>query len=141
MALKNPQSVADKWATNLGNARKAITEGVEGVTVSPGAKAAAQQDYWMSQLQASQEKWAAAVGKMSLQDWKTSMTSKGIDRIAAGAKVAIPKMAKYMQEALPVIAGIQKELESVPRGSFEQNKQRALLVMDRMKAFGDSRKK
>jgi len=119
--ITDPAKVAQKWSTNLGGATQAITDGVNAVTQAPGAKAAAQADVWLAKLQASRDKWVRNVSAVSLGQWQQAMTTKGVQRIGAGASAAIPKMTAFMSQWLPYEqAGVQ-QLQSMPRGTLDQN--------------------
>lgn len=122
------EQIAQKWADRLGTAREAIQSGVEGVTVSPGQAAARQADVWAANTAAAKAKFQRKVGQVSTQDWQQAMITKGLDRVASGATAAVPKMSVFLNKLLPAIKQIQSTLP--PRGSYEQNKQRALKMMD-----------
>jgi len=127
--ITDPAAVANKWATRLSGATQAITDGVNAVTQAPGAKAAAQADVWLAKLQASRDKWVRNVSAVTLGQWQTAMTTKGVQRIATGAQAAVPKMTAFMSQWLPFEqAGVQ-QLASQPRGTIDQNIQRAITMM------------
>lgn len=127
--ITDPAAVANKWATRLSGATQAITDGVNAVTQAPGAKAAAQADVWLAKLQASRDKWVRNVSAVSLSQWQTAMTTKGVQRIAGGAQAAIPKMTQFMQQWLPYEQQGVAALASTPRGTIDQNIQRAITMM------------
>jgi hypothetical protein len=127
MAMKDPAGTAAKWAQRLGAAGQAITDGVAAVREAPGAKAAAQSAVWLANLQAAQVKWERNVSAVTLQQWQNAMTTKGIPRIGQGATAAIPKMTQFMQQWLPYAEQGRQSLP--PRGTVEQNYQRALAMM------------
>jgi hypothetical protein len=127
--ITDPAAVANKWATRLSGATQAITDGVNAVTQAPGAKAAAQADVWLAKLQASRDKWVRNVSAVTLQQWQTAMTTKGVQRIATGAQAAVPKMTAFMSQWLPYEAAGVQSLASQPRGTIDQNIQRAITMM------------
>lgn len=135
MAKTAAQSAA-KWAANLSGATQAITDGVNSVTVAPGMAAARQQDVWASNTAASKSKWAANVQKVSLGDWQTSMTTKGIGRIASGATAAQPKMEAFLNKLLPYQQAQKAQLP--PRGNLQQNIQRMTAWATAMSKFSNS---
>lgn len=119
MAVKDPQAVAQKWATRLSAATQAITDGVNAVTQAPGAAAAAQADVWLANLQAARDKWVRNVSAVTLQQWQSAMITKGVPRVASGATAAVPKMGQFMAQWLPYANQIAQSLP--PRGTIDQN--------------------
>lgn len=128
MAVKDPATVAQKWANNLSAAGPSIQAGVQAVTTAPGVAAAQQKAVWIAQLTANADKWARNVSAVSLQTWQQDMINKGLPRIATGAQAAIPKMTLFMQQWLPYVnQGVQS---LPPRGTIQQNIQRAVAMMN-----------
>lgn len=119
----NPADVAQRWANNLGAAGEKIKAGVNAVTESPMAKAAARQDAWVQGVQRARDdgSYAAGLAKVSLSDWKTAMITKGVNRISTGATAAIPKMTTFLSSFLPYVQQGQQMLASMPRGDLSQN--------------------
>lgn len=133
MAVKDPAAVASKWATRLGAATQAITDGVNSVTVAPGQKAAQQVDVWLANLQASRDKWVRNVSGVSLQSWQSAMLTKGVPRISQGATAAVPKMTQFMQQWLPYADQVRNSLP--PRGTIDQNIARCVAQIQGNAAF------
>lgn len=125
--------VGAHWSQRLGASGDRIRQGVAAVRVAPGQAAAAQKAVWLQNLQASADRWAARVGRVSLTDWQNAMTSKGIDRIGAGATAAQPKFVAFMGKFLPYIDNAKASLPK--RGSYEQNKARMTAMIDKLHAF------
>ena len=132
---KDPTAVAAKWAQNLGQATTAITDGVSRVSVAPGQAAARQKALWIQKLNASQDKWASRVAAVSLNDWQTAMTTKGIPRIASGATAAEPKFAQFMSKLIPFQESLKNSLPA--RGTTEQNINRMVAFVQGMTKFSN----
>ena len=128
-----PEQIAQKWATNLGGASQAIKDGVAAVRTAPGQAAAAQKQVWAANVAASQDKWARRVASVSLQDWQTAMTDKGINRIASGATAAQGKFGSFMGQLLPYIDRVNGSLPA--RGNLEQNIARMTTFVRGMSQF------
>ena len=117
--MKDPASVAKRWGSNLASATQAIQEGVQSVSVAPGQAAARQKGVWLSNVQASADKWARNTASVSLEEWKAAFINKGINRIASGAEAAEPKFAQFMGRLLPFIDTLSRNLPA--RGNLEAN--------------------
>lgn len=118
MAL-TPEQIAAKWSQGLASAGQRIADGVNGVTVAPGAAAARQKDVWAANTAASRDKWATNTAKVSVQDWRDAMITKGVPRIASGATAAQPKFAAFMGKLMPYIATQKQSLPA--RGNLDAN--------------------
>jgi hypothetical protein len=130
----SPQQAADRWETGLGAATQKISEGVDRVTVSPGEKAAAQADVWHQNVTAAKEKFARNSRAVSLEDWR-AQTKAAVGNVATGAS---RKKGKFTDKITPVFAHMSTVLarvDNMPRGSYEQNKQRAIAMMDGMHGY------
>jgi len=137
MTLKTPQEVADKWAARLAQSTPAITAGVNRVTVNPAEKALEAQDKMVNNWNAAVNdgKWAAGLGRVTLSSWKNDMLTKGVQRIAAGATAAKPKMQAFMTDFLPHVTTVQNEIEGMPDLTIEDSIARAAHWMRRAAEF------
>lgn len=126
MAVRaTPQDATQKWVTNIGQSTQRIQAGVQAVTRSPGAAAAAQSQKWLSRIQASADKWRARVGAVSLQEWQQAMINVGIPRIAQGAQQKQHKMEAFMAEFLPYLQQGVSRIEAMPSTTLEDSINRA----------------
>lgn len=125
MAQKDPNSVANKWATNLAAAANsgAVTAGINAVQVAPGQAAARQKGVWLQNVTAAADTWASNVAAVPLQSWQQDAINKGVPRIATGATAAEPKFVNFMTKLLSTVNTAKAQLP--PRGTFQQNLQRA----------------
>ncbi len=123
---KSAESIAQKWATNLGASTQSIRDGVAAVSESPTEKAAARQDAWLAGVQRahSNGKFADRLRSVTLDEWKRAMVEKALPRIGAGATAAQPIFRNFMSQFMP---HVQQGVESLPaRGDMNQNIQRAV---------------
>lgn len=116
---KDPTAVADLWASHLGSAGPQITAGVNAVTKSPGASAAAAADKWLMNVQAARDKFIRNTNAVTLADWQTAMITKGIPRVATGANAAKPKMVAFMTQWLPEMDRISTAVRNMPNNTLQ----------------------
>lgn len=133
MALPTADQAAAAWAQRLAGSTDRIKQGVQSVTTAPGMAAARQKAVYAANVQAATDKWAARVGAVSLAEWQQATVDKGVNRIAAGAQAAQPKMQAFMSQLLPHIASQVASLP--PRGNLEQNIGRATQFIRGMATF------
>lgn len=129
MAARDPNAVSAKWAKNLGQATEEIRAGVNAVQQAPGQKAAAAADLWLQRVQASRAKFARNVSRVTLDQWKTAMIDKGLNRVGTGANAAIPKMQSFMAEFLPHVDRIAQQVRAMPKGDLAASEARMVAQM------------
>lgn len=130
---KTAAQAAATWQTRLSQATQQITDGVNGVTVSPGVAAARQADVWLANVTAAAAKWKANVAAVDVNDWKTKMITNGIPRIAQGAQAAQSDFETFMGKLLPFVATAVQGLP--PRGNLEANIARSAAFQRKMATF------
>lgn len=97
-----PEQLAAKWGTRLKGAIEDMRRGIEAVTEAPGAKAAAKADKWQAAIssQDTKTKWARRIGAVTVDEWKRTMTEKGLPRVAAGVDNAQNKMQRFATQLI-----------------------------------------
>lgn len=130
---KDPATVAQNWATRLGQSTQAITDGINGVTIAPGQAAARQKALWLQQVTANANKWATNTAAVPLGDWQSAMLTKGVPRISQGATAAIPKMQTFLNKLLPYVDSAVAGLP--PRGDLNANITRMVAFTNKMAQF------
>lgn len=133
--LDNPTAIAAKWATAMGSATTAYTDGVNGVQTAPGALAAAASAKYLAQVTANVQKFERNSLSVSLQDWKTAAATKGAPRLASGATAAQPKMAAFNTAFFAYLKNGQSQIDAMPTTTYEQRKAKANAQMDYNHAF------
>lgn len=130
MAVRvTPQAGSDKWKNRLSAATADIQAGIDRVTEAPGLKAAAKQQKWIQNINASQDKWKRNVSAVSLEQWKTLFKNVGVQRIAQGAQAKQDKYTAFAAQFYPYLdQGIAK-INSMPDTTFEERIQRSVAMM------------
>lgn len=132
MGVKStPQDATTKWVSRLSGATQEITNGVNRVTQSPGASAAAKFNKWVAAMTnpAIQQKWKNNVGAVSLADWQSAMTNIGIPRIASGAQAKQGKYQAFAAQFFPFLDAGIAQIERMDDTTFEARLQRATAMM------------
>ena len=129
MKSVSPTQAATNWSNGMANASAKITAGVNAVTEAPSVKAIDAIPRMVQGIQAAAAsgKIAAGLQRVTLQQWQQAMIQKGVNRVAAGATAAKPKVQSFFTQFLPFLA--QGVAQLPPRGDVNQNIQRAVAMM------------
>jgi len=132
-----PEEYAEKHARRLKGAVEDIRRGVERVTESPTAKAAAKENKMLANLQAavSSGKWARRLRAVTLDDWKDKTLNKGVGRIAAGIDAAHDKQVDFATQLFAHQEPLLAEVEKMPDLTIEDSIGRATKWMRGMNKF------
>lgn len=135
--MLNPQAVAQRWKNGMNNATDKIKDGVNGVTESPMAKAAANVDGYVQGVQraAQSGKWAAGLNRVSLSDWKSQMVGKGIANMSNGVNSAVPKVTRFLTDFLPYADSVKQQIAAMPNVTENDAEQRAIAAIRLMRQF------
>lgn len=141
MPKMSATEAAQKWQNRTTAAVGDYTAGVQRVTESPTHKAAQEAAKMLQNvMEAIQSgKWARALEKVSLEEWKKATAEKGSARMAAGVQGAVGKQEQYYTEAFPVLERIQREIAAMPSLTVEDSIARAAHFIREMNKFGKSR--
>lgn len=121
MALrKTPQDATSKWVEKLSAAGPEIEAGINRVTESPGALAAAQRQKWAQRVRETEQKWAERVGSVTLEDWRSAMKDLGVSRVAAGAQAKQGKYAKFAADFFPFLDQVRQRVRAMPSTTPQQ---------------------
>ncbi len=138
MAIKlSPDQYVAKHAQRTKAAVPDYTSGVQNVTASPTAAAAAKQQKMVANLTeaVNSGKWKAGLQRVSLEDWKSAAINKGAGRIAAGIDGAAPKVLGFAQQLLPFEASLQESVAKMPDLTLEDSVNRASTWIRGMSKF------
>ena len=130
----SPNEISAKWNRNMKNAVGDIQRGIDGVTESPGEKAAGKADKMLQNLTASitSGKWANAVSAVPLGDWKTKTKEKVAQRLAGGVDGAMPKRQTFDSYLVQTLNGVLPEVAAMPDMTIEDSVNRVRRVMEHM---------
>lgn len=126
MARLTPEEAAAKWAQRTGASAADWQRGVERVTESPGAKAAAAADKWQAKLTApgTKEKFKRNVGRTSTEEWKAA-TTQASGRFSAGAQAKQDKMLRHQQAVASHIEAGKRKIAAMPNLTAQDAANRA----------------
>lgn len=117
--LSNPTAAAQNWASRLGAASQAYTDGVNAVTVAPGTLAAAAKQLWLTNTTAAANRFAANSAAVTKEAWANAAATKGAPRLGPGATAAQPKVEAVFAKLFPAIQSAVNALP--PRGDINAN--------------------
>jgi len=137
VAKVTPEQFADKHNRRTKAALEDMRAGVQGVTVSPTAKAAAKQEKMRSRLLEAIEsgKWANGLKRVSLEEWKDKMLNVGVARVSSGLDANKEKVEQFAAELLPHIEAGQKAIEGMPDVTLEDSINRMTSFIRHMSKF------
>lgn len=126
MAHGTAAEVAQKWSRNAQAGQQDYTAGVNRVTQSPTAAAAAAGATWQARVssQAALQKFQRKLNAVSLDEWKTRTTSVGAQRFAQGVAASESKMQSAMTSLLPFIDNLKAQVKSMPNATLQDRIQR-----------------
>lgn len=137
MPKLTPTEAAQKWASRATGAVEDYRKGVQRVTESPTAKAAAAADKMLIKVMEAinSGRWARALEDVSLEDWKKATSEKGTARMASGVQGSIHKQEAYYREVFPYLETLQAEIAAMPNLTIEDSITRAAHFMRGMNEF------
>lgn len=122
-------SATAKWVQNLSAATERMQSGAMGVTKAPGQAAAQAADKWLARVTQSKAKFAANVGRVSLQDWQNAYVNIGIPRVAQGAQAKQSKVTAFMDSFLPYLSRGVATIDQMPNVTLEDGIARATAMI------------
>lgn len=127
MAHGTPQDVAAKWSRNAQNAAQDYVQGVNRVTVSPTAQAAAAVTTWQARVSstAAAQKYVRKLNAVTLEQWKARVDAVGQSRYSQGVSAAESKFQAAMVNLLPFIDNLRAQIKAMPNATLQDRIQRA----------------
>lgn len=133
---KSAETILNKWVQGASTAANgAYKEGVQGVTVSPTAKAAQAVDRYAAGCSraASDGSYVNGCNKVTLADWQQATTTKGVANYTRGVNDSKEKMRRHIQSSMPFWAQVSEMAKSMPKGDLESGINRVRAVCLAMK--------
>ena len=123
MAKLTVEEYQEKHARRLKAAVDDMRKGVERVTESPTAKAAAAKTKMQAKLNEAINtgKWEAGLKRVSTEQWKSAMIEKGVNRVASGIDGAAEKVKAFAADLLPHIEAGQSTIKKMPDVTLEDS--------------------
>ncbi|GAI84096.1 unnamed protein product [marine sediment metagenome] len=123
MAKLSATEFQEKHARRLKGATEDMRRGIDRVTESPTAKAAAKQDKMLANLTTAVNngKWAAGLKRVTLEDWKKKARDIGVNRVAAGIDAAKEKVVAFAEDLLPHIDRGLEKVKGMPDITLDDN--------------------
>ena len=137
MAKLTPTEFQEKHARRLKAASTDMRLGVERVTESPTAKAAAKVDKMKAHLIAKFDDGtiAARLRKVTLEEWKSKMLTKGVGRVAEGIDAASAKVVDFATQLLPAVDAARAKIKALPDLTLEDSINRMTTYIREMGKF------
>lgn len=137
MARVTPEEFAEKWSRRTAGAVTDMRTGVEKVTESPTAKAAAKADKMLAKVTAAVQegRWANNLKKVTLEEWKEKMLTKGVGRVAQGVEGAREKSRAFAEQLLPAVDAAVSEVKRMPDLTIEDSINRVGTFIRKMAEF------
>lgn len=128
--VKDPNTVANKWASNAGNATQTYIAGINAPKASQSQSAVAAAPRWQAAVAspAALASFTSHLQKAGDAAWAAGALGKGKDRYSAGIAAGKPKFLANIGPVLATIAGVNLPDKGI-RGSA-QNYARVQAVGD-----------
>lgn len=138
MAVRGtPQEIAERQIRRTKASTQEMAEGIQRVTIAPGASAAASKEKWLSKLQENADKWAHNTAAVPLAEWQRAAIEKGVPRVAAGLDAAKDKITNFYERVIPHIEAGQRKLDSMPKNNIEDSIARSTTMIRHMAEFSN----
>lgn len=133
----SPKDMAEKWARRLSGAIEDIRKGVDTVAEAPSKKAIAKKDKFKTNLVKAIDDgtWEKELGKYGLEEWKTDMKTKAVERIPGGVERARGDFEAFASELLAYESKLLAEVEKKPDVTLEDSIARATYWIREMAKF------
>lgn len=139
--MADTQAILAKWKANAGRASQDYVKGVQAVTTSPTAKAAAAKEkYLQGVMNAAQSgKYEQSLNAVTLQEWKDAAVNKGAKNYQTGVTNISPRAAKAMADVQQYAEQVKQTIASMPNNTEADADARMLEAVKLMRAYRKGR--
>lgn len=137
MSKLTPSEFQAKHAKNLKGAISDMTAGINRVTEAPTKKAAAASAKMLANLSESvtSGRWAGALNRVTLEEWRAKMITKGVPRVSGGIDAAAEKVIDFATQLLPAVDAAVNKVRTMPDLTLEDNIGRMTTYIREMAKF------
>ena len=137
MTSMTPQEFAEKHNRRTKAASEDMINGINKVTISPTAQAAAKQGKMLANLQASVQNgtWANRLKAVTLESWKDKMINKGMPRVSGGLDASVQKVQDFAAQLLPAINAAVAKINTMPDLTIDDSINRMTTFVREMSKF------
>jgi len=136
MRAKDAATVTSRQIQNVQNAASKIREGIGGVSVSPGVKAAENIQVMVQNFLESVNSGAleASLRGIDLADWKASAL-EGVARIGTGMERKRAVIEEFHRQLQEYQLAYTRKIDAMPSGTLAASRDRMLSNFDAMATF------
>jgi hypothetical protein len=138
MAIKmTPEEFQEKHARRLKGAIEDMRSGIEKVDVAPTKLAGDKEAKMKAKLLARIEDgtWKRRVQAVTLEDWKSKMIDKGLNRVSSGIDSAAAKVKDFASQLIPAVSSAQTKISGMPDLTLEDSINRMNTFVREMAKF------
>lgn len=137
MALPDPQSWADKWATRTQAASEDYRLGVERTDKDPTALAVAAGARYLANVQAAYTsgRWQRALQRAGKAGWQAGVAAKGVTNFSTGVAASKDKAAAAIAPVLSYMGGVLSRVYSMPAITDADRDNRMLTFSREMRKY------
>ena len=127
-------SISDKWNRRMKGAVNDIVAGIEATTENPAEKAIAKQDKMRQNLLNAIDsgRWANALRKVKLEEWKSKTSQKVRERLAGGVDASMSKRREFDRWLVDRLNAVLPEIASMPDMTLEDSINRVRRLIEHM---------
>jgi hypothetical protein len=124
---KTLDQVVSKWTTNAGGAQQSYVDGIQNTAVDPTALAIANEQGYLSGVQASVGLWRQGLARAGKAGWQSAAVAKA-GNYGTGINAGRDKYNQAMTTWLPIILSTGAAAKQMPGATLQQRIARSAFV-------------